>query len=136
MDFLKRTWAEIDLAAIAGNFRLVRGQVSPRTAVMAVVKADAYGHGDAAAAAALAAVGVDWFGVQPSEVAKLAIVVWGADVLARKYKMLGDPRQLLIPFLPVSLVLIGLVVLQDDLGTGMIMGAMDVTVKSGPGTPA
>lgn len=68
--------------------------------------------------------GVDWFGVQPSEVAKLAIVVWGADVLARKYKMLGDPRQLLIPFVPVSLVLIGLVVLQDDLGTGMIMGAM------------
>ena len=68
--------------------------------------------------------GVDWFGVQPSEVAKLAIVVWGADVLARKYKLLGDPRQLLIPFVPVSLVMIGLVVLQDDLGTGMIMGAM------------
>lgn len=68
--------------------------------------------------------GVDWFGIQPSEVAKLAIVVWGADVLSRKYKLLGDPWQLLVPFVPVSLLMIGLVVLQDDLGTGMIMGAM------------
>ncbi len=68
--------------------------------------------------------GVDWFGVQPSEVAKLAIIVWGADVLARKHKLLGDPKHLLIPFLPVSLLLIALVVLQDDLGTGLVMGAM------------
>lgn len=65
-----------------------------------------------------------WFGVQPSELAKLAIVMWGADVLARKHKKLSDPRHLLVPFLPVSLLLIALVVLQDDLGTGMIMGAL------------
>ncbi|MCA0296894.1 MAG: putative lipid II flippase FtsW [Actinobacteria bacterium] len=68
--------------------------------------------------------GVSWFGVQPSELAKLAIVMWGADIFARKHKSLSDPRHLLIPFLPVSLVLIGLVVLQDDLGTGIIMGAL------------
>jgi cell division protein FtsW len=68
--------------------------------------------------------GVPWFGVQPSELAKLAIVMWGADVFARKHKRLADPRHLLVPFLPVSLVLIGLVVLQDDLGTGIIMGAL------------
>lgn len=68
--------------------------------------------------------GVSWFGVQPSELAKLAIVVWGADVLARKHKQLSNPWHLLIPFLPVSLILIGLVVMQDDLGTGMIMGAL------------
>jgi cell division protein FtsW len=65
-----------------------------------------------------------WFGVQPSELAKLAIVMWGADVLARKHKKITDPWHLLIPFLPVSLLLIALVVLQDDLGTGLIMGAL------------
>jgi cell division protein FtsW len=68
--------------------------------------------------------GVSWFGVQPSELAKLAIVMWGADIFARKHKSLADPRHLLIPFLPVSLILIGLVVLQQDLGTGIIMGAL------------
>lgn len=65
-----------------------------------------------------------WFGVQPSELAKLAIVMWSADLFARKHKQLADPRHLLIPFLPVSVILIGLVVLQSDLGTGMILGAL------------
>ena len=68
--------------------------------------------------------GTSMFRIQPSEFAKLAIVVWGADVLARKYKRLSDPRHLLIPFVPVSAILIGLVVLQSDLGTGLIMGAL------------
>lgn len=69
-------------------------------------------------------LGTSWFRIQPSELAKLAIVVWGADVLARKHKKLSDPWHLLIPFLPVSLLLIGLVVIQADLGTGLIMGAL------------
>lgn len=61
---------------------------------------------------------------QPSELAKLAIVLWSSDIFARKHKSLTDPRHLLIPFLPVSLILIGLVALQADLGTAMIMGAL------------
>jgi len=68
--------------------------------------------------------GSTWFRIQPSELAKLAIVVWGADVMTRKHKLLADPKHLLVPFVPMSLVLIVLVVLQDDLGTGMIMGAL------------
>lgn len=72
--------------------------------------------------------GTSLFRIQPSEFAKLAIVLWGADIFARKRKQLGDPRHLLIPFLPASLILIGLVVLQSDLGTGMIMGALVLAV--------
>ncbi len=68
--------------------------------------------------------GTSIFRIQPSEFAKLAIVVWGADVFARKHRQLGDPRHLMIPFVPVSAILIGLVVLQSDLGTGMIMGML------------
>lgn len=72
--------------------------------------------------------GVSWFSIQPSELAKLAIVMWGADIFARKHKKLADPRHLLFPFLPFSLLLIALVVLQEDLGTGMIMGALVLAV--------
>lgn len=66
--------------------------------------------------------------IQPSEFAKLAIVLWGADLLARKYDLLHQPKHLLFPFLPVSGVLIGLVVLQRDLGTGMVLGAIVLAV--------
>ncbi|HYG09446.1 MAG TPA: alanine racemase [Pyrinomonadaceae bacterium] len=57
------TWAEIDLDALAANFRAVRRTVGREVRVMAVVKADAYGHGAAACARRLAAEGADWFGV-------------------------------------------------------------------------
>ena len=66
--------------------------------------------------------------IQPSEFAKLAIVLWGADLLSRKYDLLHQPKHLLFPFLPVSGVLIGLVVLQRDLGTGMVLGAIVLAV--------
>ena len=38
-------WIEIDLNALSHNFMVIRRQVSPETGIMAVVKADAYGHG-------------------------------------------------------------------------------------------
>ncbi len=41
----KRTWAEVDLDAIAHNIREIRKITNPNAKIMAVVKADAYGHG-------------------------------------------------------------------------------------------
>ena len=73
--------------------------------------------------------------IQPSEFAKLAIVLWGADVLARKYHKLDEPKHLLVPFLPVSGLLIGLVVLGRDLGTGMVLGAIVMAVLWFVGAP-
>ena len=57
------TWAEIDLEALASNFRVIREHVGPGVKVMAAVKANAYGHGAVECAQRLAAEGVDWFGV-------------------------------------------------------------------------
>src|SRR6185369_9619962 len=57
------TWAEIDLNNLAANFRRVRQLVSPVARVMAVIKANAYGHGAVACARRLASEGADWFGV-------------------------------------------------------------------------
>jgi alanine racemase len=61
------TWAEIDLDALASNFREVRARVGAGVKVMGVVKADAYGHGAAECARRLEAEGADWFGVATPE---------------------------------------------------------------------
>jgi len=57
------TWAEIDLNNLAANFNRIRQRVSPVSRVMAVIKANAYGHGAVACARRLANEGADWFGV-------------------------------------------------------------------------
>lgn len=50
----RRCWAEIDLAALRHNAEAVRAQVGPAVKLMAVIKADAYGHGAGPVARALA----------------------------------------------------------------------------------
>ncbi len=57
------------------------------------------------------------FQLQPSEIAKLAFLLWGADLLVRKQKMLGEWRHLLVPLVPVALLIGGLIMLEPDLGT-------------------
>ena len=57
------TWAEIDLEALAANFHIVKAKVGPEVNVMAVVKANAYGHGAVDCARRLEREGADWFGV-------------------------------------------------------------------------
>lgn len=73
--------------------------------------------------------------IQPSEFAKLAMIIWGADVLARKGKLLDQPQHLLFPYLPVSVMLILLVVFQGDAGTAVVMASIMVGVLYIVGTP-
>ena len=54
--------ARIDLAALASNLGILRSRVAP-AAVMAVVKAEAYGHGMVPVARASVEAGADWLGV-------------------------------------------------------------------------
>ncbi len=56
-------WAEISLAAIRHNLRVIRRQVGRERKVLAVVKANAYGLGAVDISRALARAGTDWFGV-------------------------------------------------------------------------
>ena len=56
------TWAEIDLDAIAANVTALKGQASAPQ-LMAVVKADGYGHGAVPSAKAALAGGADWLAV-------------------------------------------------------------------------
>lgn len=57
------TWTEINLDNLAFNFRSVKEFIGRDTRYMAVVKADAYGHGSVECSRRLEADGIDWFGV-------------------------------------------------------------------------
>ena len=57
------TWVEIDLNNLAANFNQIKTRVSPAARVMAIVKANAYGHGAVACARRLVSEGAEWFGV-------------------------------------------------------------------------
>jgi alanine racemase len=59
---LRPTCIEIDLDALIHNYQQVR-QFLPQQKILAIVKADAYGHGSIPVAQALAAAGVEGFGV-------------------------------------------------------------------------
>ena len=62
--------------------------------------------------------------IQPSEFAKFALVLWGADLLARKEKRLASWDHLIVPLLPMSGLIVGLVMLGGDMGTSMIIAAI------------
>lgn len=62
MDFLRRTWAEIDLDKALGNFEQIKRAADGRK-IMPVVKADAYGHGANILAEIYESAGADGFAV-------------------------------------------------------------------------
>lgn len=59
----QRAWVEVDLAALADNARRIKRLLQAPTELMAVVKADAYGHGASLVTPTLLNNGVDWLGV-------------------------------------------------------------------------
>jgi cell division protein FtsW len=61
------------------------------------------------------------FRLQPSEFAKLALILWAADLFTRRDAVLDQWRELAWPFLAVGGGIVGLVVLQGDLGTAIIL---------------
>ncbi|MBW1604008.1 putative lipid II flippase FtsW [Streptomyces sp. JJ66] len=66
------------------------------------------------------------FMLQPGELAKLALVLWGADLLARKGErgLLTQWKHLLVPLVPGGLLICALIMLGRDMGTVMIIAAI------------
>ncbi|MER6689360.1 putative lipid II flippase FtsW [Streptomyces minutiscleroticus] len=66
------------------------------------------------------------FQLQPSEFGKLALVLWGADLLARKSdkRLLTQWKHMLVPLVPVAFMLLGLIMLGGDMGTAIILTAI------------
>lgn len=60
--------------------------------------------------------------IQPSEIAKLALIIFVATVLEAKGVKIRDPRELAVPVLPMTGLIALLVLAQPDLGTTIILG--------------
>lgn len=74
------------------------------------------------------------FRLQPSEFAKIALVVWGAAQLTRK--PLDSWRSLLLPVLPVAVVMIALVLAEGDVGNTLMLTAITMGLFFAAGAPA
>lgn len=76
------------------------------------------------------------FQLQPSEFAKLALVLWIADLYARRQKYLSTPRYVITPMVPVAGAVAALVVGQHDLGTALVLFALIIGMLWVAGLPA
>jgi cell division protein FtsW len=74
--------------------------------------------------------------VQPSEIAKLAIVLWSADVYARKERLLDSWKHTLVPVAPAVTLIAGLVIFEHDLGTALVLFAILLGMLWVVGAPA
>jgi cell division protein FtsW len=75
------------------------------------------------------------FRFQPSELAKLALVLWASDLLARKQGLLDQWKHLLVPLMPVAAAIVGLVLLEGDVGTALILVPMVAAMLYVNGAP-
>lgn len=72
---------------------------------------------------------------QPSEASKLALALWMATVLARKGKLLGRWQHVVVPAVPMAVLIIGLVLVGNDLGTAMIIMMLTAAALFFAGVP-
>lgn len=98
------TWLEVDLDAIAHNTRLIRQIVGPRVALMAVLKADGYGHGAVKVARTALNNGAVYCGVASlNEAAALRAANIDAPILILGYTPAWHAREALLRDVTVTL---------------------------------
>ncbi|RRD47543.1 FtsW/RodA/SpoVE family cell cycle protein [Tessaracoccus sp. OH4464_COT-324] len=73
--------------------------------------------------------------IQPSEFAKLGLIVFAAALLHRRSRTLNKPWALLIPLAPMALILFFLILAGRDVGTGLIMATIAGLIMWFIGTP-
>ena len=72
------------------------------------------------------------FGLQPAELAKLALIVYLATWLGRKREQVGSWR-ITVPFILVTTLVVGLVVAEPDLGTAIVVVVVALAMYFGAG---
>jgi len=75
------------------------------------------------------------FRLQPSEFAKLGIIVWGADLLTRKDLRIHTWSHLLVPLLPVSFLVVVLILLEGDFGNAFMIATITAGILFAAGAP-
>ena len=71
--------------------------------------------------------------VQPSELAKIAVIAFAAALLSRRWRRIADVRELLLPLAPVVGIVAVLILLQPDMGTAVIVVGSVFVVLFGAG---
>ena len=74
--------------------------------------------------------------IQPSEIAKLSLVVWAAHIYANKERRLGSLHQIMVPVVPGMVLATVLVVVGNDLGTALVFFAILIGMLWVVGAPA
>ena len=74
--------------------------------------------------------------IQPSEIAKLSLVLWAANIYANKERRLGSLHEMMVPVVPGMLLATGLVIVGRDLGTGLVLAAILIGMLWIVGAPA
>ncbi len=80
-------------------------------------------------------IGAGALDIQPSELMKLALVVFCADLLTRRADRLSEPRRVLVPVLLVLGVAAALILKQPDMGTALVLGAIAFVILFMGGVP-
>ena len=75
------------------------------------------------------------FRLQPSEFAKIALVVWGASLLSRRNRELDSWSRLLLPLLPVAGLMMALVLMEGDFGNTLMLAAITMGILFAAGAP-
>ena len=66
-------------------------------------------------------IGIGGFGIQPSEFTKLGLIIFTSKYLSQNEKQLKDIKKGVLPILLVLMLVFGLIMLQPDFGTGVII---------------
>ena len=80
-------------------------------------------------------IGVGMFSIQPSEFAKLAMLIFGADLLARRSAWIHDTRVTLRPVMVAFCALALLIMLQPNLGTTIVLASITFSILFVSGVP-
>lgn len=75
------------------------------------------------------------FRLQPSEFAKIALVLWASDLLARKWNLLTRWSHLLLPLLPVAGLMMVLVLAEGDFGNTFLLALILCGILFAAGAP-
>ncbi len=62
------------------------------------------------------------FSMQPSELTKIALAIWGAHLLAARRMERASLREMLVPLVPAAVIALALIVAQPDLGQTVSLG--------------
>ncbi len=80
-------------------------------------------------------IGIGQLTLQPSELMKLAMAVFAADLLTRRVDRLAEPRRVIAPVLVVLGVAALLILKQPDMGTALVLGCIALAILFMGGVP-